>query len=156
MTPWDLAKPNNEHSHQRALFAWCNMATRCGVRVADNPLAYTGLQAELNGLHQLKYIHAIHNQGHGDAIRGSRAKAEGVKAGIPDVFLPWPMLREDILRRYHGLYIEMKKPKVGQVSEVQSQVMADLEKAGYKCVVAYGWLEARNAILEYLNAGQAR
>jgi hypothetical protein len=102
-------------------------------------------------------LFAIHNQGHGDVIRGGRAKAEGVKAGVPDMMLP-------IVRRtgvgdnniYRpGLFIELKRPKSegkakGVESGIQSAFAVKLSEQGYKCVVAFGWLEVAKAIREYM------
>jgi hypothetical protein len=153
MTPWELAKSGTEHGEQRALFAWAAMAERCGVRVANDPLAYQGLQASLNGVPELKWLHAIHNQGHGDAIRGARAKAEGVKAGVFDLFLPcpkWWWNKPDTEAEYFGLYIEMKKLKGGKASPLQLQFQADMIAAGYEAEFAAGWEAARDCLLRYL------
>lgn len=148
MTPWELAK-TSEHSHQRALFAWCNMAERCGIRVANNPLAYTGLQANLNGIPQLKWIHAIHNQGHGDAVHGGQAKAEGVKAGVADIFLPYPTDRN---AAYCGLYIELKVGKNKPTTE-QNEFITDMLDLGYYACWVTGWEAARDKIVAYLGLG---
>jgi hypothetical protein len=41
MTPATLAKANTEHSHQRALFAWLNMAASFGFAAAWDEQSYT-------------------------------------------------------------------------------------------------------------------
>lgn len=159
MTPEQLAKSGTEHAEQRALFAWANMAAKYGLHAADSVTPYTvkgDAQLCLNNWNdaepRLKWLHAIHNQGHGDAIRGSVAKAEGVKAGVADVFLPVPKpyCLGGISYEYHGLYIEMKKKTGGIQSDIQKDFQADMIEAGYQCVVCNGWLVARNVIMDYL------
>jgi hypothetical protein len=156
MTPEQIAKSGSEHSHQVALFAWCNMAARYGVEAANNNRSYTepGFAVTLNNIStaisQLNLLFAIHNQGHGDKIRGSIAKAEGVKAGVPDLMLPVAMPNPNSRFMYHGLFIEMKKIKVGKVSEDQIKWLTDLRNQGYKTCVCAGWQESRDCLLEYL------
>ena len=50
-----------------------------------------------------------------------------------------------------GLFIEMKRRRGGRVSTEQQAVMENLTSAGYSCVVARGWEEAREAIERYLD-----
>ena len=153
MTPDELAK-KTEHGHQAALFAWANQAARYGFEHAANDLSYDyrtrgSLWERPYEIPALNLLFAIHNQGHGDKIRGGRAKAEGVKAGVPDTMLPVP------LGGYHGLFIELKLPKYktakdGGRSEKQDKWIASLQDAGYCVCVAYGWKEAAQIITEYL------
>lgn len=153
MTPWELAKIT-EHSHQRAIFAWAAMAANNGFEWADEPLAYDHRTAQCLGRGQrrpvpsLAFLFAIHNQGHGDAVRGAMAKAEGVKAGVPDMMLP--VARDGLC----GLFIELKLPKdakrKGGVSDAQTKWHQELNFQGYQAVVAYGWLDAVGAIKAYL------
>jgi hypothetical protein len=161
MTPWDLAKSGSEHAEQRALFAWCNMASIYGHYVAADPNSYTvkfyadKLMDEggfyRQPIQQLKWLHAIKNQGHGDAIHGAKAKAEGVKAGVWDIFLPYPQF-EGMNNTWPynccGLYIEMKK-KGNNLTDKQIEFKAD-NIARYDFAVCYSWQEARDAILNYL------
>ena len=149
--PWSYAdKTGTEHANQVALFMWANMAEQFGLKAADDPNSYRlagTAKSWLNGyndkLPQLRWLHAVHNQGHGDAIRGAKAKAEGVKGGVGDIFLPHPVAP------YHGLYIELKVGK-NNPSDVQLKFIYDMTLAGYQAKVAYGWLEARKIILDYL------
>lgn len=169
--PWTYAdRSGTEHAAQTALFMWANMAERFGAIIADDPRAYTlkgwaVISADThkhNGIDkpipQLKWLHAIHNQGHGDAIRGAKAKAEGVKAGVADLFLPVPISRVDNLHGNNpldyplkacGLYLELKVG-VNTPSLIQLEFMADMRAAGYAADWAVGWLEAREKILAYL------
>ncbi len=159
--PWDYAKAS-EHSHQAALFMWANMACNYGLVAAGTPSSYTVAGAAIETsrlalatgncagpLPQLKWLHAIHNQGHGDAVRGGKAKAEGVKAGIFDMFLPVVKIERPSGQIYNGLYLELKVGK-GQPSDKQLEFAKDMRAAGYDCEIAWGWLEAREKILSYL------
>jgi VRR-NUC domain len=74
-----------------------------------------------------------------------KAKRAGLKAGVPDVFLPVPR------GRHHGLFIELKRVKCGRLSPQQKAWLRRLEKHGYKCVVARGFDAARRAIEHYLS-----
>jgi len=167
--PWSYAKAS-EHSHQASLFMWANMAQRFGLYIANDPHSYTqvgfaqtqfdnrgklGYLLPSEPVTQLKWLHAIHNQGHGDAIRGAKAKAEGVKAGVYDCFLPVPKPKPTAWTTpnnglpYCGFYLELKIGK-GKTSEKQDEFAADMRQAGYATGVAWGWLEARNLVLDYL------
>ena len=73
-------------------------------------------------------------------------KAEGVRAGVPDMFLATPR------GGYIGLFIELKKPKGGRVSKAQSELLKELAAQGYKTCVCCGWVEARATIESYLKA----
>ncbi|MFO4987381.1 hypothetical protein RCK87_26925, partial [Salmonella enterica subsp. enterica serovar 1,4,[5],12:i:-] len=64
---------------------------------------------------QLKRLFAIHNQGHGDKIRGNRAKAEGVKKGVPDLMLPV------VIDGYAGLFVELKVNRKTDTSAEQEE-----------------------------------
>lgn len=165
MTPDQLAKSGTEHAHQVALFAWCAVATLRGFDAAD-AWANTGLMPEVEMaelfqdkcIPELKWFHAIPNGGsRGDdaksrAIRGGALKAEGVRVGIPDCFLPVPR------GTWHGLYIEMKKPEAkakkesskGGVSDEQKEFGAFAKEQGYGWVVCYDWRSAANMVRAYM------
>lgn len=163
MTPDQLAKSGTEHSNQVALFAWAAVAAWNGFAVATM-WAQTGdfpnaeyLTFNRKPIPCLKWLHAIHNQGHGDAIRGAKAKAEGVRKGIPDIFLPMAKYIGTMV--YHGLYIELKKPSMkpvkqtsaGGLSAEQIEFREYAQSNGYCWKVAYGWQEAAKIIQDYLS-----
>ncbi len=165
MTPHQLSKSGSEHAHQVALFAYCAVAVLHGFQVADY-WAETGLlhthgpggQMVAKPVPELRWLHAIHNQGHGDAVRGAKAKAEGVKAGVADIFLPVSNISIRANRTepgFYGLYIEMKKPKrelsKGGISEDQFAFAMFVEHQGYQWNVCYSWQEAVEVIKQYLS-----
>lgn len=89
-------------------------------------------------------LFAIPNGGQRNVITGAQLKAEGVRAGVPDLFLAVPK------QQNHGLFIEMKKAKGGHVSEAQKGMISMIQELGYACHVCHGWIEAKDAIERYL------
>lgn len=87
---------------------------------------------------------AIPNAGKRSMITASILKAEGMKSGVPDLFIPIAK------NGYHGLFIEMKKVKGGTVSDTQKVWLEALNKNGYLAVVARGHAEAIKIIEEYV------
>lgn len=88
-------------------------------------------------------LFAIPNGGARDPITGSRLKAEGVRPGIPDLFLAAARHNQ------HGLFIEMKRQD-GIQSARQKDVSTDLSYLGYGSWLAYSASEAIAAIKQYL------
>ena len=162
MTPWELAG-KSEHSQQRALFCWANCAAVYGFAIANSAEGYTKNMRELllsTGpdivpMPALLRLFAIHNQGHGDAIRGARAKAEGVKTGVPDVMLPVPAYEPDNsgYHRYHGLFIELKLPgySPSAVKPEQREWQDYLRGQGYRAEICGGWRAAAKVIQDYMS-----
>lgn len=96
---------------------------------------------------ELKLLHAIPNGGHRHKSVARELKAEGVKAGIPDVF--FPVARGE----FHGLYIEMKA-KGGRTRDSQKWWLQQLSDQGYKTAVCYSYEEARGVIEKYLESSR--
>ena len=92
---------------------------------------------------ELKWLHHIPNGGKRNAAEAARFKAQGVKAGVSDLFLPAAH------GGYFGLYIDMKYGK-NKPTEQQEQFLNDMRIAGYKAGVAYSAEEAVNELKEYL------
>lgn len=114
-----------EHKEQCALMKWWHLShNRFGT---DEILLF-----------------AIPNGGRRDVATASNLKAEGVRAGVPDLFLAVPAFG------HHGLFIEMKREKGGIVSDFQKEYIALLNERGYKAIVCHGWIEAKNSIESYL------
>lgn len=128
ITPEKLAEPGTEHAHQVALFAW----------IALNQATYPDLMKAF----------AIPNGGERNVKVAARMKAEGVRPGVLDIFLP--------LSRggYHGLFIEMKKPgKKSATSPEQKKRIEELRADGYGAVVCDHWEQARHMLIEYCRQG---
>lgn len=87
---------------------------------------------------------AIPNGGNRNVITGKMLKEEGVRPGVPDLFLPVPC------GGFHGLFIEMKKQKGGVISPFQQVFIDRLRYLGYKAEVCNGWESAKTVIENYL------
>lgn len=133
ITPERLAIPGTESAHQQAVMCW----------------------AAMNEKHcpELRWLHHIPNGGvrgdddKGRNIRGAKLKAEGVKEGVADLFLP--------VKRgnFSGLYIEMKKPG-GKPSLKQVQFGEFVLSQGYYFKVCDSWVIATQLIEWYLRLKQ--
>ena len=97
-------------------------------------------------------LFAIPNAGAG-AQRGQagKMKAEGVRRGIPDLFLAVPRTAAspNLLTRYHGMFIEMKR-RGKRATDEQEQEMNALMRRGYWCVTCDSADGAMRAITAYL------
>ena len=100
-----------------------------------------------NRFPELALLHHIPNGGKRNATEAARFKAMGVKAGVPDLFLPAPR------GGYAGLYIEMK---YGRNKTTQNQVwwLDQLKKQGYKITVCYSGIEATQTLEAYLQQSE--
>lgn len=116
----------SEAQEQKALFEWARW--------------------EQNRHPELRTLFHIANGGSRNPIEARHLKEQGVKPGVPDIFLPVPK------GEYHGLWIEMKRRKGGKVSDAQRGFIQTMNRLGYCAVVCRGWEEARNTILEYLKS----
>lgn len=123
----------SEHSEQVALFNWAKLHER------KHP--------------ELKLLFAVPNGGLRNKMVARKLKAEGVKSGVPDIFLPIPTMKPNKIIRsmkmFHGLWIEMKFGR-NKTTENQDWWLAELEKQGYKTAVCYGYEEAKKTILDYI------
>ena len=89
-------------------------------------------------------LFSVPNGGARDAVTGARLKAEGVMAGVADLFLSIPNAQ------YHGLYIEMKTAK-GTQSKSQRIFQQRVEAMGYRYAVVRSFEGFVALIREYLN-----
>lgn len=111
----------SEHEIQSAFIQW----------LAKHPDPRTGM------------IFAIPNGGKRSPKVGADLRREGVRPGVPDLFLPVPA------NGYHGLFIELKTEK-GALSKEQEMWKRSLSEQGYKSEVCKGLLEAQKTINNYL------
>lgn len=129
-----------EEKHQIAIIQWAQFQKL-------NTLKHACASGSVIG----DYLFAIPNGGYRTKAEGGLLKAQGAKAGIPDLCLPIAS------SGFNALYIELKKPKVKgdksppKVSESQKRVMDLFSKANNLCVVCYGQDEAIKIIEMYLD-----
>lgn len=131
MTPESLAASGTEDGHQMALCCWAASQTASGVYP------------------QLAWLFAVPSGGKRSAPTAARLKATGTKPGVPDLCLAWRV------GPYAALWIELKRPKSvgkskGTLGRDQINWIGHLQSQGHGAVVAYGWIEARDVIISYL------
>lgn len=97
---------------------------------------------------ELRSMFAIPNGGSRNPIEARHLKEQGVKAGVPDIFVPC------MRGGYGGLFIEMKRQKGGRLSEDQKKMIDNLRCCGYRVEVCEGWEKARDVITEYMQEGK--
>lgn len=131
-------KGSPEHDEQVALFYWAEL------NKSKIP-ALELLMAIPNG--------AYYGGGGGRWSIAKRMKEEGVKKGVPDVFLPVPMTyvsEGQVTDMKAGLWIEMKAGK-NKPSDEQKWWIENLQEMGYRVEVCYSSQEAIDIINEYLD-----
>lgn len=112
---------NLEHLHQVALFQW----------------------AEYDKRPELRLLFAVPNGGHRHKAVAGKLKAEGVKAGVPDIVLP-------VARGgFNALFIELKAGK-NKATPKQAEWIERLGEAGNMALVCHGWESAKRVIEGYL------
>ena len=89
-------------------------------------------------------LFAIPNGGWRAKAQALKLQLEGVRSGVPDLFLPVAANGK------HGLFIEMKRSKGGRLSPEQKDWLAYLSAAGYQAHCCAGFDEARACIVSYL------
>lgn len=114
-----------EHEEQRHVMLWAAALERRTVAALAN-------------------LFAIPNGGSRHIVTARRMKAEGVKPGVPDLFLA------HAAKGKHGLFIEMKRRKGGSLSREQADWRQRLEAAGYAVEMCRGAREAIAIIESYL------
>ena len=114
-----------EHQEQSALFEWRELMA---VQIPE-----------------LNLLFAVPNAGKRNPAEAQWMKSEGLRAVVPDVWLPVPRMH------WHGMVIEMKREDGGSgESPEQEWWRYALEKQGYLAIVCHGWDDARKEILDYL------
>nr|DAH09667.1 MAG TPA: Nuclease [Caudoviricetes sp.] len=102
----------------------------------------------MNRWPELDLLFHIPNGGSRNKAEAARLKAQGVKAGVCDLFLP-------VARgRYHGLFIEMKYGK-NTATPAQKNFISAVTAQGYLARVAYSFEEATTILEQYLAAAKS-
>lgn len=114
----------HEHEEQKALFRWAAM----------NEKKYP----------VLRWMFAVPNGGQRSKAVAGKLKAEGVKSGVADIFLPTAS------KGFHGLFIELKAGR-GKPTKNQIEFLNHAGTQGYMAVVCHGWVAAKETIEGYLN-----
>jgi hypothetical protein len=113
-----------EHQVQVALIDWVDVMCRT---------AYP----------QLRWLFAVPNGGLRHPAVANYMKAEGLRAGVPDLVLPVPV------EPWHGAYLEMKRA-AGELTPRQAEWREHLIGAGYSYCMARSFEQARDFLISYL------
>lgn len=118
---------HHESLEQRAVVQWADMTRLPGseLRVGD-------------------WLFAVPNGGARRPVEAAIMKAEGVRAGVPDLFLALPVAP------YAGLFCEMKRADGGSTTKEQKAWLTKLSTAGYMTSVCHGAEEAIDTIKRYV------
>lgn len=92
---------------------------------------------------ELKLLYHCPNGGTRNKMEAANLKRQGVKAGVPDLFLPVPKNSK------HGLFIEMKVGR-NKCTDNQKKWIRNLLEQGYEVKVCYSCEEAIQIIKKYL------
>lgn len=114
---------NHEDYEQIAVFDWARMA-ECTYP-------------------QLHWLYHVPNERKCSVQQGALLKRKGVKSGVPDIFLDYPV------NGYHGLRIELKYGK-NKPSESQREWIQMYRQNGYYACVCYGAEMAIDVIEAYV------
>lgn len=126
-----MARNLVEHEHQKALVAWAWQ-----TKIPPGPDVEEG--ATLGA-----YLFAIPNGGGRSKAEAGRLKAEGVKAGVSDLFLP--LQRQGCA----GLWLELKAPKKKPTPD-QRAWLVRMARAGYRAEWRDDWLAAAVVLADYI------
>lgn len=110
----------SEHDTQKAFFAWASHQRFPGIEL----------------------LHSTPNGGQRHKAVAAKLKAEGAKAGVPDV--SWPVARGGFI----GLAIEFKHGD-GNPSKEQRERIDRLQQAGWCVAVCWSWVAAARFLTGY-------
>lgn len=116
----------SEHFEQSALVSWI-----------DSNFPDALFFSIPNGAH-------LHGEGKARFAQINKLKAEGLRPGVSDLFIA------EARGGYHGCFVEMKT-LTGELSENQTQFLAEAEEKGYFTIVGRGFEFARDLVDDYLS-----
>lgn len=125
-----IADETSELEHQIAVIQWANLQAKCGLR-------------------ELELLYAIPNGLRTSPAQAGRAKASGLKSGVPDLHLP--VSRGGFI----GLWIEMKSER-GRLQESQVWWHDRLISEGALVALCFNANHAIDTLLEYLAGKHVR
>ena len=91
----------------------------------------------------VELIFAIPNGGSRHKLEAANLKRQGVRAGVPDLFLPIAK------GKYNGLFIELKYGK-NKATDKQKEWISKLNEQNYYALVCNGFEEAKNEMIKYM------
>lgn len=127
--PEFVVKPKKRHDNEES-------------RIQQTFVHWWGLKHKEFGVPEM-CLFAIGNGGARSPITGAIMKREGVRSGVSDLFLSVPR------GKFHGMYIEMKKPG-GRLRPEQRDFFAAVGPLDYHTRVAYSVDDAIEFVTGYL------
>jgi len=118
--------------------------TSCPTEATEQEQLFTWARWASGKYPELELMYHIPNGGGRSKAEAGRFKAMGVKAGVPDIFLPCAR------GGYNGMYIGLKRVRGGRVEPAQREWLKLLAEQGYYCVVCRGMEQASREIVRYL------
>jgi hypothetical protein len=94
-----------------------------------------------------EYLFAIPNGGSRHPSEAKNLKRQGVRKGVSDYFLPYP------INGKHGLWIELKKDIKCRATKEQADWLKKMHELGYEAKLAFSAREAIKAVEDYLKIG---
>lgn len=94
------------------------------------------------------YFAHVPNGGFRDPVEAAIFQGQGVRRSWPDYVLDLPV------GGFHGLRLELKAENGEKPGPDQLDTLLRLERVGYRCVVAWGFDQARDAIISYVERGR--
>ncbi len=141
----------SEHDEQKALFQWADSMVASG-RIPE----LANLFSIPNGAWTRNVAMAV------------KLKEEGLRNGVPDIFLAVPVLKRisswkklhkkieaEVNLFYNGLFIEMKFG-TNQLTSAQKDWAVRLVFNNYEHCVCYSWVEAVRCIIDYLGLDKTK
>jgi hypothetical protein len=125
-----------EHHEQAAYFDWVKLKANTDDR-------YKCIYAIPNGAY-------LQGDATRRAIQMNKLKREGLKKGMLDICIPYPIPHPEEGFIFPGAYIEMKVDK-NKPSEEQKEVIRLLKQFGYVVGLCYNFEEAKDFTLSYFN-----
>lgn len=117
-----------EDAEQVAFFQWADLATVNGVKVGD-------------------YCFHVPNGGKRNPREAARFKKMGVRAGVSDIIMLYPM------GGFHGLIIELKAAN-GKMTSDQVKWQGRMGDVGYFVVTCWGFESAKKTVEDYLSCSK--
>lgn len=116
-----------EHQEQAALIGWARYHPICN-----------------------HYLRVIRQEAKRTYAQANFVQRQGIVAGVSDMLLAYPSNGK------HGMWIELKRcqPARSNITDSQKIWLERMKNVGYEAVVAYGWEDARDKILNYLTEGE--
>ena len=86
-----------------------------------------------------------------DKIEAAKMKQVGVKPGLPDIVLLYPIMPENVHRMIPGMVIELKRRDAtpSRLPQEQREWLTRFLESGFRVRVSRGWEDAKDALKNF-------